>query len=126
MQRGIYTYVSKIERVAMQALGTIQFGTVDIQILANSMHATVAELKFRAGEKASTHQHPHEASNDVVQGEFDCLSGGVVVRLRPGDAISVAPNSAHNVHCVNGSDGVIVTFWTPSRMDLIAKLQDAS
>ena len=110
----------------MKALGTIQFGTVDLKILANSMHATMAELTFRAGAKASTHQHPHEEYNYVVQGEFDCMSDGAVVRLRPGDAISVAPNSVHNLHCVSDSDGVIVTFWTPSRMDLIAKLQEIS
>ena len=107
----------------MAALGTIQFGAVDIKLLANSPQATVAELQFKAGEKAATHKHPHEEYNYVVKGEFDCMSDGSVMRLRPGDAIAVAPNTEHNLHCVSDTDGLIVTFWTPSRTDFIEKLK---
>ena len=107
----------------MKALGHVKFGTINIDILANSDKATVAELHFEAGDRASTHMHEHEEFNYVVKGEFDCLCDGETKRLRAGDVVKVVSNQNHNLHCVGPENGVIVTFWTPSRRDLIEKMQ---
>jgi len=103
-------------------LGSIQFGDVLIKIVGNSPQSTVAELHFSAGVKASTHRHMHEEYNYVVRGEFECLCEGRVIRLQVGDTVRVPENTDHNLHCVGNEDGVILTFWTPSRVDFIEKL----
>jgi len=107
----------------MKALGNIKFGNIDIKILANSQQATVAELHFAAGEKASTHRHEHEEFNYVVKGVFDCMCQGETTRIHPGDLVQVPPHTDHNLHCVSQEAGVIVTFWTPSRRDFMEKIQ---
>lgn len=106
----------------MNALGSLKFGSITIKILANSEKATVAELHFQPGDIASVHMHPHEEFNYVVKGEFECLSEGEIVRLSAGDVIQVISNHEHNLHCIGDEPGVIVTFWTPSRQDLIEKM----
>lgn len=107
---------------SLQPLGSIQFGEVLIKILGNSDKSTVAQLHFQAGVKADTHHHMHEEYNYVVRGAFECLCDGETLHLQPGDLVRVPENTEHNLHCIGPEDGVIVTFWTPSREDLIAKL----
>lgn len=107
----------------MKALGNVKFGSINIKIIANSDHATLAELHFQPGDKASTHKHEHEEFNYVVQGTFDCLCDGETTRLHAGDVVKVTSNNEHNLHCVSADAGIIVTFWTPSRRDLIEKME---
>ncbi|MFG6654561.1 cupin domain-containing protein [Scandinavium sp. M-37] len=101
---------------------TLQFGDVSIQILSNSDELTVAEVALPAGAVASIHQHPHEEVNYVVSGVLDFMCDGEVTTLRAGEAMRVPPNQPHNITCHPDAPGVVLSAWSPSRQDLIAKL----
>ncbi|MFP2240881.1 cupin domain-containing protein [Pseudescherichia vulneris] len=101
---------------------TLQFGDVSIQILSNSDELTVAEVALPAGAVASIHQHPHEEVNYVVSGVLDFMCDGEVTTLRTGEAMRVPPNQPHNITCHPDAPGVVLSAWSPSRQDLIAKL----
>ncbi len=101
---------------------SIQFGDVTIRILTNSDDLTVSELAIPAGAVASVHQHPHEEVNYVVSGVLDFMCDGEVTTLKAGEAIRIPPNQPHNITCHKEAPGIVLTAWTPSRQDLIAKL----
>ncbi|WP_223271364.1 cupin domain-containing protein [Buttiauxella sp. B2] len=101
---------------------TVHFGEVELRILSNSDDLTLAELIIPAGAIASIHQHPHEEVNYVVSGIMDFMCDGKVKTLHPGNAIRIPPNQPHNITCHPDSPGKVITVWTPSRQDLIAKL----
>lgn len=103
---------------------TVHFGDVAIRILTNSDEMTVSELTLPAGAIASVHQHPHEEVNYVVSGVLDFMCDGEVTTLQAGQAIRIPPNQPHNITCHSAAPGVVLTAWTPSRQDLIAKLAD--
>ena len=103
---------------------TIQFGDVTIRILSNSDELTVSELDIPAGAVASIHQHPHEEVNYVVSGVLDFMCDGEVRTLRAGEAMRIPPDRPHNITCHKEAPGKVVSVWSPSRKDLIAKLMD--
>lgn len=106
----------------MKGNGLIKFGDVTIKILSNSDALTIAELHFPSGSVAEVHQHVNEEANYIVRGTFEALSGDSKVTLYPGEIVSVPSNARHNLKCISEDDGIILTAWTPSRKDLIAKL----
>ncbi|MGL4724301.1 MAG: cupin domain-containing protein [Scandinavium sp.] len=101
---------------------TVQFGDVAIRILSNSDEMTVSELDIPAGAVASVHHHPHEEVNYVVSGVLDFMCDGEVTTLHPGQAIRIPPGLPHNITCHKEAPGKVLSVWTPSRKDLIAKL----
>lgn len=105
-----------------QQNNTVQFGDVTIRILSNSDELTVSELDLPAGSVASVHHHPHEEVNYVVSGVLDFMCDGEVTTLRAGQAMRVPPNKSHNITCHKEAPGKVISVWTPSRQDLIAKL----
>ena len=100
----------------------IMFGDVTIKILSNSDELTVSELFLPAGSAARVHHHPHEEVNYVISGVLDFSCNGEVTTLRAGDSMRIPPNAAHNITCSAESEGRVISIWTPSRKDLIAKL----
>lgn len=100
----------------------IKFGDVTIKILSNSDDLTVSELKIPAGAIATPHQHPHEEVNYVISGTLDFMSDGETVTLGAGESITIDPNQLHNITNNSNTPGVVLSVWTPSRKDLIAKL----
>ncbi|MFK3659273.1 cupin domain-containing protein [Scandinavium sp. NPDC088450] len=103
---------------------TVHFGDVAIRILTNSDELTVSELTLPAGAVASVHQHPHEEVNYVVSGVLDFMCNGEVTTLHAGQAIRIPPDKPHNITCHKEAPGVVLTAWTPSRKDLLARLED--
>jgi quercetin dioxygenase-like cupin family protein len=101
---------------------TVHFGDVAIRILSNSDDMTVSELEMPAGAVASIHQHPHEEVNYVVSGVLDFMCDGEITTLRAGQAMRIPPNKPHNITCHKDAPGKVLTAWTPSRTDLMAKL----
>ncbi|MGX5220634.1 cupin domain-containing protein [Pseudomonas sp. S9] len=100
----------------------IKFGDVTIKILSNSDDLTVSEIEIPAGAIATPHQHPHEEVNYVVSGSLDFMSEGETVTLHAGQSITIDPNQLHNITNSSNTTGVVLSVWTPSRKDLIAKL----
>lgn len=102
----------------------IHFGDVDIRILNNSSELTLAELLIPAGAIASIHQHPHEEINYVISGTIDCMCDGKITTLQAGESIHILPNQPHNIVCHPEASSKVITVWTPSRQDLMAKLDN--
>ncbi|MFI8480002.1 cupin domain-containing protein [Pseudomonas sp. NPDC078700] len=100
----------------------IKFGDVTIKILSNSADLTVSELEIPVGAIATPHHHPHEEVNYVVQGSLEFMRDGETQTLEPGQSIRIAPNQVHNITNHSDEPGVVLSIWTPSRKDLIAKL----
>lgn len=107
----------------MKNLGNVVFGDVTIKILSNSNELTVSELNFPRGVSASKHKHVHEEVNYIVKGTFECECNGERFYLHEGEHIQVPSNIEHSLSCSNDSDGVVISVWTPSRTDLIAKIE---
>jgi len=107
----------------MKNLGSIKFGDVTIKVVSNSENLTVAELHFPANATADIHQHVNEEVNYVVKGVFETIHEGEKCILNPGDVVQVSPNLKHNLKCISSENGVILTSWTPSRKDIMAKIE---
>lgn len=106
----------------MQALGTVKFGDVTIKIISNSEALTMAELHFTAHAIAAVHHHTNEEINYVLEGTFEAIADGHKRILTAGDVIHVTTNHNHNLTCISDVGGKILTVWTPSRKDLMAKI----
>ncbi|ARU89639.1 cupin domain-containing protein [Pseudomonas sp. M30-35] len=100
----------------------VKFGDITIKILSNSDDLTVSEIEIPAGAIATPHNHPHEEVNYVISGKLDFMSNGETVTLQTGQSITIAPNQLHNITNSSSEAGVVLSVWTPSRKDLIAKL----
>ena len=108
----------------MKELGTIKFGDVSIKVLSNSDLLTVAELYFPSGVAAAIHHHFNEEVNYVVKGKFETIQDGIPLILEVGDVLQVSSNSNHNLKCISSEDGIVLTAWAPSRIDIISKLTE--
>lgn len=106
----------------MNPLGTIHFGEVPITILSNTDQMTVAELTFQPGIVAALHHHTNEEVNYVLEGTFEMESNGETNVFNKGDLLVVPSNEEHNISHKGPGIGKVLTIWTPSRADLIAKL----
>lgn len=106
----------------MKELGVIPLGDATIKIISNSEALTVAEIYFPAGSVAAVHHHVNEEVNYVVKGAFEFMSNGERMLFKVGDVLQVPSNIDHNIRCLDGEDGVVLSIWTPSRKDLIAKI----
>lgn len=103
----------------------IRFGDIIISILSNSDNLTVSELLIPAGAVASPHHHPHEEVNYILSGVLDFMCDGKTTTLKAGEYFRIPPNTQHNITNSGNSDGKVISVWTPSREDLIAKLKQS-
>lgn len=106
----------------MKVLGTVKFGNVEIEVISDSVRATAANLYFKPGVAAVKHHHPHEEFNYIKKGRFNCVSNGETTVVGPGDVVLVPPNTTHSLECLD-EPGEVLTFWSPSRRDLIEKIK---
>ena len=60
-------------------------------------------LRYKAGEGAETHAHPHEQIILVLGGLLDFTLDGVTERLGPGQAVHIPPNVPHSVRMMEDS-----------------------
>lgn len=94
---------------------------IDIELLSDSEGMTVGRILFNAPEAAPLHHHPHEEVNVVVAGCFEVQIGDEQYRVKVGDTVRVAPHLPHSIRALDNG-GEILTSWTPSRRDLVAKV----
>jgi quercetin dioxygenase-like cupin family protein len=59
---------------------------------------SVTVFAFDAGQSLSEHRVPHSVLVHVLDGVVELTVDGVPHRLRPGEALLMAPNAAHTVH----------------------------
>jgi quercetin dioxygenase-like cupin family protein len=66
----------------------------------------VGVLKFKAGEGANPHSHPHEQIILVLKGVLRATVGGETADIGRGEALHVPPNVAHGVKCLEDAEVV--------------------
>ena len=93
---------------------------VTIQIISITDQMMSAKFWFTGKGFASTHHHPHEEINVVLNGEFMATNGSERYAARPGQVVCVAPNVEHDMACLTAT-GEMLSIWTPPRRDLIDK-----
>ncbi|MCS3458932.1 cupin domain-containing protein [Aeromonas sp. BIGb0445] len=108
--------------MAVNTLGKMTLAdNIDIELLSNSDDMTVARILFAAPVAAAIHHHPHEEVNVIVAGRFEVQVGEAFYQATTGDCIRVAPHIPHSIRSLDGK-GEVLTCWTPSRRDLVAKM----
>jgi quercetin dioxygenase-like cupin family protein len=96
---------------------------IKLRILSNSDALTVSRIDFPRNAVSPQHKHPHEEVNVVFHGRFAFTVGGVLHTLGPGESVTIAPNTEHFIADL-GEGGALLSVWTPSRTDLMARLKD--
>jgi quercetin dioxygenase-like cupin family protein len=66
----------------------------------------VGVLKYRKGEGANTHSHPHEQIILVTRGHLRFTLDGETSDVTPGMAIHIPPNVPHSVVMIEDSEVV--------------------
>lgn len=105
----------------MQTKKEVKFGDISISILSDSENLTVAEILIPAGCIATPHHHPHEEVNYVLSGTLDFMCDGTVTMLGAGEYMRIPPDRQHNITNSGKTDARVMSVWTPSRQDLVAR-----
>jgi quercetin dioxygenase-like cupin family protein len=66
----------------------------------------VGVLRFKAGEGASEHAHPHEQVLFVLSGKIRMKIGGEVYELGPRDVAHMPPNVPHSLAALEDTEVV--------------------
>jgi quercetin dioxygenase-like cupin family protein len=66
----------------------------------------VGVLKYKAGEGANTHSHPHEQIIVVLSGKATFTLDGVASEVGPGKAIHIPSNVPHSVKMIEDTEVV--------------------
>jgi quercetin dioxygenase-like cupin family protein len=68
------------------------------RVVLKTPAGSVTVFAFDAGQSLSEHRVPHSVLVHALDGVVELAVDGVPHRLRPGDALLMAPNAAHTVH----------------------------
>ena len=66
----------------------------------------VGVLRYKAGEGANTHSHPHEQIIIVLEGRLQFTLDGETEELGPGQAVHIPPDVPHSVRMIEDSEVV--------------------
>lgn len=72
--------------------------------LITGAHIEIGLLRFKAGEGASEHAHPHEQITIILKGRSRITIDGKVFDVGQGDAVHVPPNVRHKVEVLEDSE----------------------
>ncbi len=83
---------------------------------------TVSFATAEPGSKVGIHQHEAEQILVVMDGTCDAVVAGRLYRLGQGDVVIIPPNIEHGVY-VSDTGCRVIDIFSPSRQDLVAKLE---
>jgi quercetin dioxygenase-like cupin family protein len=66
----------------------------------------VGVLKYKAGEGAHEHSHPHEQIFVVLKGRMRMTIGGETADVGAGEAAHMPPNVPHSARCIEDAEVV--------------------
>lgn len=72
--------------------------------LITGQHLEIGVLKFKAGQGANEHSHPHEQIAICLSGRQRMTVGGETFELGPGQAAVIAPNVPHSAQTLEDSE----------------------
>jgi len=67
------------------------------RIVLKTPTGSITVFAFDAGQSLSEHRVPHSVLVHALDGEVELTVDGVAHRLRPGEALLMAPDAAHTV-----------------------------
>ena len=74
--------------------------------LVTGQHIEVGVLRYRAGEGATTHSHPHEQIIIVLSGTMRFTIEDESTETGPGSAVHIPPNIPHSVEVLTDAECV--------------------
>lgn len=72
--------------------------------LITGQHIEIGVLRYKAGEGASEHAHPHEQITIILKGRSRVTIAGEVFIVGEGDAVHFPPNVPHKVEILEDSE----------------------
>jgi len=72
--------------------------------LITGEHIEIGVLKYKAGEGAQMHSHPHEQISIIISGRSRVTLDGEVFEVGPGEAVHIPPNVPHKVEIIEDSE----------------------
>ena len=72
--------------------------------LVTGKHVEIGLLRYKAGEGANEHSHPHEQITIILKGKSRVTIAGEVFIVGEGDAVHFPPNVPHKVEVLEDSE----------------------
>ncbi|MBN8490751.1 MAG: cupin domain-containing protein [Burkholderiales bacterium] len=72
--------------------------------LITGQHIEIGLLRYKAGEGASEHAHPHEQITIILKGKSRVTINGEIFIAGEGEAIHFPPNVSHRVEILEDSE----------------------
>ncbi|MCK9511830.1 MAG: cupin domain-containing protein [Pigmentiphaga sp.] len=72
--------------------------------LITGEHIEIGILKYKAGEGAQEHSHPHEQIAICLSGRSRVTLDGEVFEVGPGQAVLIPPNVPHSTYVLEDSE----------------------
>lgn len=72
--------------------------------LITGEHIEIGVLKYKAGEGAEEHAHPHEQITIVLSGRSRVTINGEAFEIGPGEAVHFPPNVPHSTYILEDSE----------------------
>lgn len=67
-------------------------------------HVEIGILKYKAGEGAQEHSHPHEQIAICLSGRSKVTLAGESFEIGPGQAVVIPPNVPHSTYIIEDSE----------------------
>lgn len=83
----------------------------------SSKNVTLALNRLQHGHEPKPHSHPNEQVVYIMTGEIDFHVDDQVVRLGPGEMITVPPNAVHFGVVVSQESVLNLDVFTPARQE---------
>lgn len=72
--------------------------------LITGQHVEIGILKYKAGEGAQEHSHPHEQIAICLSGRSRATLAGKTFEIGPGQALVIPPNVPHSTYIIEDSE----------------------
>ena len=83
---------------------------------------TVSFVTVEPGSQVGIHQHEAEQILVVMDGTCDAIVAGKLYHIGKGDVVILPPNIEHGTY-VSDTGCRVIDIFSPSRQDLVAKLE---
>jgi quercetin dioxygenase-like cupin family protein len=83
--------------------------------IVHSGHTSQSWVEIDAGGRFPEHQHPHEQTVNVLEGELELTCAGETYRLTPGQVFVIPPEAPHSGRAL--TDCRVLDVFAPVRED---------
>jgi quercetin dioxygenase-like cupin family protein len=104
-------------------MSVVQLSTVPVKEIFPGIRARVVHtertsqsfVEIQAGASFPQHQHPHEQTVNMLEGELEIVVGSETHRLTPGQVLVIPPDVPHSGHAVTNCR--VLDVFAPTRDD---------